>query len=255
MRFRLQLNGSQRDANVPAVLSEGEYRCIALACFLAELATSDSQSGLVFDDPVCSLDHRWRRRVAERLVAEARSRQVVIFTHDMVFLLDLAELCEQRGVACAQSQLRRVRRRTGVCMDGVPWVSMKLNDRLGWLRDELQQAERVRNREGDDHYEPLARRIYGRLREAWERAVEEVLLNGAVVRFGRSVQTQRLRHVHDIAADDIRSVDNGMTKASRFMEGHDEAGAINEPVPEPSEIRDDIQSLDRWARDIRQRRR
>lgn len=254
MRFRVELDGAQRNVNVPAVLSEGEYRCIALAGFLAELATSDGRSGLVFDDPVCSLDHRWRRRVAERLLLEARARQVIILTHDMVFLLDLVELCEQRGVPCVASQMRREEGRTGVCMDGVPWLGMKLNDRLGWLRQELQRAETVRNREGSGSYEPIARRIYARLREAWERAVEEVLLNGVVVRFGRSIQTQRLRHVHDITPEDILVVEEGMTKASRFMEGHDEAGAINEPVPEPCEVRRDVQSLEQWAQGIRRRR-
>ncbi len=36
------------------VLSEGEYRAIALAGFLAELETSGDRSGLIFDDPVSS---------------------------------------------------------------------------------------------------------------------------------------------------------------------------------------------------------
>lgn len=250
--FCIRLNGAQQAANVPAVLSEGEYRCIALAGFLSELATSDSNSGLVFDDPVCSLDHRWRHRVVKRLVEEAQVRQVVIFTHDVAFLLDLTERCQLRGVPCVQSQLERDQRQTGLCVDGVPWVSMKVKDRLGCLREDLQSAEAVYNRSHKD-YEPLARLIYERLREAWERGVEEVLLNGAVVRFGRPVHTQQLRPLHDITPDDIRAVVEGMTEASRVL--HDQPGATNEPMPDPEELLSDIQALDQWVSAIRKRRK
>ena len=44
------------------ILSEGEHRCVALAAFLAELVTSRDYSGIVFDDPMSPLDHRYRRR-------------------------------------------------------------------------------------------------------------------------------------------------------------------------------------------------
>lgn len=48
-------------AKVHIVLSEGEQTCVALAAFLTELTTASHKSALVFDDPVTSLDHRWRR--------------------------------------------------------------------------------------------------------------------------------------------------------------------------------------------------
>lgn len=72
------------DAKVATILSEGEQTCVALAAFLTELATANHSSALVFDDPVSSLDHRWRRQVAYRLVEEAAVRQVIVFTHDLV---------------------------------------------------------------------------------------------------------------------------------------------------------------------------
>src|SRR3546814_7865490 len=63
--------------------------CVALAAFLTELATAQHKSALVFDDPVTSLDHRWREKVADRLVEESATRQIIVFTHDMVFVNDL----------------------------------------------------------------------------------------------------------------------------------------------------------------------
>lgn len=78
---------------VGKILSEGEHRCVALAAFLAELATIEAQSAIVFDDPVSSLDHQHRDKVAARLADEGQNRQVIVFTHDMAFLLLLDEAC------------------------------------------------------------------------------------------------------------------------------------------------------------------
>jgi hypothetical protein len=64
---------------LPRVVSEGEQRCLSIAAFFAELATADDPSGIVFDDPVSSLDYRWREGVARRLVQEANTRQVIVF--------------------------------------------------------------------------------------------------------------------------------------------------------------------------------
>ena len=93
------------------------------------------------------------------------------------------------------------------------------------------------------------------LRETWERAVEEVLLGGVVSRFQPDVHTQELRHLHDITEEDIRLVNDGMTKASRFLEGHDTPAAGAEPVPDPDEVEQDIEGLEIWVRVVRQRRR
>src|SRR5207247_1965538 len=74
---------------------DGEKTCVALAAFLTELATATHRSALVFDDPVTSLDHRWRPQVARRLVEEATSRQIIVFTHDLIFVNDLVDLAER----------------------------------------------------------------------------------------------------------------------------------------------------------------
>ncbi len=70
--------------DVPKVVSEGEARCLSIAVFFAELSTTEDLSAILFDDPVSSLDHKWRSNVAKRFVEEAQSRQVIVFTHDIV---------------------------------------------------------------------------------------------------------------------------------------------------------------------------
>ncbi len=81
---QLKLGGNAVPSNV---LSEGEQRVVSISAFLAELTTAGRNIPIIFDDPVSSLDHNFRERVAKRLVQEAKIRQVVVFTHDIVMLL------------------------------------------------------------------------------------------------------------------------------------------------------------------------
>jgi hypothetical protein len=253
-RLKLALTGMQGGTKVGQVLSEGEFRCVALAGFLAELATDDSSSAVVFDDPVSSLDHRWRRKVAKRLVRLAADRQVIVFTHEIAFYADLVKAAELRRCEVTFCSVERVTERAGMCSNRVPWAAMKVAQRIGSLKNDWQAADACFRREGAAAYEPHARRIYGGLRASWERAIEEVLLNGVVVRFQREVHTQQLRDVVDISDEDLRKVDQAMTHASRFIEGHDEAEAVMDPVPEPAELQADIQMLETWVAEVRRRR-
>jgi hypothetical protein len=241
--------------SVPKVVSEGEARCLSIASFFAELSTAADQSAILFDDPVSSLDHFWRGNVAERLVLESRSRQVIVFTHDVVFLLAIAESTEKHGVVLTHQYLRRGGLNVGVCSQRLPWAAMKVNNRIGVLKDMSQSAAALHRKGEQSEYEERACEIYGHLREAWERAVEEVLLNGVIERYRNSVETQKAKCLGDISPDDCNSLEAGMTKSSKCMTGHDHAAAESAPFPEPGEVASDIKALEDWVNTIRQRRK
>ena len=112
---------------VSRVASEGEARCLSIASFFAELSTATHQSAILFDDPVSSLDHGWRRQVAERLAEESRSRQVVVFTHDIVFLLELRSAAELHGVEVRNQHLRRDHISAGLSSQQLPWIATKVS--------------------------------------------------------------------------------------------------------------------------------
>jgi hypothetical protein len=92
------------------------------------------------------------------------------------------------------------------------------------------------------------------LREAWERALEEVLLGGVVERYRPSVQTQRLAPLSDITDQDCQTVKTAMTKCSIWLPGHDKAPAARAPVPGPAELKKDFDALETWVKSIRNRR-
>ncbi len=240
---------------VSKVVSEGEARCLSIASFFAELSTAADRSTILFDDPVSSFDHNWRANVAKRLVIESQARQVIVFTHDIVFLLALAENAERLGVALKHQYLRRDGTNAGLSSQRLPWAAMKVRNRIGHLKD-LWQAADTTYRNGDQEtYERDASYIYGLLREAWERGFEEVLLDGTVERYRNSIQTQQVSRLADICAADCNAFDYGMTKCSKWLPGHDQSAAENEPFPQPTELEEDITALDDWVQAIRNRRR
>lgn len=240
---------------VSKVVSEGEARCLSIASFFAELSTATDQSAILFDDPVSSLDHNWRENVAERLVVESQSRQVIVFTHDIVFLLALAEKAEEHGVNLTNQYLRREPTRVGLSSQRLPWAAMKVNERIGYMNERWQDADKT-YRDGDlEKYEWDASQIYGLLREAWERGLEEVLLEGIVERYRNSIQTRQIGKLADISAVDCHALKLGMTKCSKWLRGHDQSAAENAPFPAPNELKSDIDAFKSWVQEIRNRRR
>ena len=240
--------------DVPKVVSEGEQRCISIAAFFAELSTADDPSGIVFDDPVSSLDFQWRSAVARRLVEESKRRQVIVFTHDVVFLLALKQCADQSGIQPLDQHVRRQVNGAGVCRGELPWLAMRVKDKIGYLKNRWQAIDK-KHRDGEQYaYEREAKELYGLLRESWERAVEEVLLGGIVERFRPSIETQKLAPLSDIKEEDCRAVKEGMTKCSAWLTGHDHAAAARAPVPAPDELKGDIEALEKWVKDINVRR-
>ena len=251
----LKLNSTTHEnVSVSSVLSEGEQRAVAIASLLAEVRTASYSSGLVFDDPVSSLDHIWRHKVAKRLVREGAERQIIIFTHDIVFLLAIQKECDEQGVPIYTSTLRYGPMGTGMCSpDDVPWDTMKVQNRVNYLLSRCQEVKKEydANRWGNK-YRDLSRNCYDLLRQCWERAIEEVLFNKVVERFDPEVNTKSLIEVK-VTDDDYAKVDRAMSKCSEVM--HDTAAAVNKPMPQPEELSQDIESLSTFVQEIRTRRK
>ncbi|MFM0648516.1 AAA family ATPase [Paraburkholderia bryophila] len=248
-KLTLQLPGSATPA---AILSEGEQRAIAIASFLAEIKLSGGRGGIVFDDPVSSLDHRRRWEVAERLVQESLKRQVIVFTHDIYFLCILEQKADELKATLQPNYIRRTGDGFGAHSEGLPFDVLATKKRVGRLRQMLVEIRKVHASGDEDEHRAQAARAYGDLRQAWERCVEEVLLNGAIQRFREGVSTQSLREVI-VSDEDYRTIEEGMSKSSKFE--HDAAAGVGRlPVPHPDELGEDIEKLDTW-RDLVVRRR
>lgn len=237
------------------ILSEGEQRALALACFLGEIGEDTANHGIIVDDPVSSLDHLRIRRVAERLVTEAaKGRQVIIFTHNLLFYNEVAD-----AAARAHPQVPLAKRNVTkslkagfglVSEKDEPWTAQKVAERVTRLR--LRAAELAKETDFDtDDYRRRAKDFYTDLRETWERLVEEVLLYNTVERFSSDVKTMRLKGVV-IEDDDYKKVFWAMKRVSE-RSGHDMAVAKNVPIPTPEDMKKDVEELDTYRAAVKKR--
>ncbi|RQZ63809.1 hypothetical protein DF057_05975 [Burkholderia cepacia] len=228
-------------AKVSDVLSEGEQRVIAMALFLAEVGIEPGRSGFIFDDPVSSLDHVRRERIAKRLVLEAKERQIIVFTHDLAFAWALKDLADENGVAHVDRHIFSAGAKKGICGDGLPFEGKKLNARVNELREQAKRAKKALEEEHNHElYNDIVRNGYRRMRDTWELLIEEHLFAGTVKRFRRSIETSKLRYV---SVDDAEAgaVYNGMTRCSNFTH---EGGAEAPPaLPQPDEFLADVEEL------------
>lgn len=249
--FKLVLK-SESGAVPQDILSEGEQRAIAIAAFLAEVRLSKGKGGIVFDDPVSSLDHARRERVARRIAAEAQERQVVVFTHDIFFLNVLMFEATALGLAPKARTLNQTPEGFGVAEETLPFAGANVSQRVGILRNKQVECAR-RFKAGDQAgYRLLARDLYNDLRMAWERGVEEVLFHEVVLRFRKGVETNRLKKV-TVEPDDVTAITAGMSRCSNYT-GHDGAQEANVAPPSPDEMEKDINALEAWRKSVVTRR-
>lgn len=246
-KLRLQLAQVRSPGEI---LSEGEQRAIAIGSFLAEVGLSGGKGGVVFDDPVSSLDHRRRERVAKRLAAEAVQRQVIIFTHDIYFLCLLAEEAKQLGAAVLTQSLTRRAEGFGIADPELPFEGKNANKRIGALKAQQQTIAKLHKEGNEQEHHRQTVDAYFRLRMAWERAVEEVLLREVILRFRKGVETQRLVGV-SVDDDDYAQVNAGMSKCSNYA--HDKAMMGGVAVPDPDELLADILALEDWRSKVQER--
>jgi len=188
--------------------------------------------------------------VARELVRFAKSRPVLVLTHDLVLLSLLLGIAEKESVECTCSAIRRGSKTAGHISEGTPWDGQKVKQRLGVLKNALPILEKEAA-DRPEKYETEIRHFYGRLRDTWERAVEEVLLKNAVTRFAPQIKTQSLKGLQNVTETQLATLDMGMTRASSWVSGHDHAEALAATPPSPDEARADLAQLEKWVSEVR----
>jgi hypothetical protein len=231
-----------KHGDLAGVLSEGEHRCLGIAAFLAELNLGGHTSAIVLDDPVSSLDQRYRDAVALRLVREAKLRQVIVLTHDLAFRDALTRAAIEESTTMEFLAVRRTPDGTGVVSEGTRPEEMTpkflIKTHIPQVAEEVKTLDPF-----DDQRRGRVEHLYDLIRIGWERVVEEALLRKVVSTYNPAVQTNLLKGVQ-VEFEDCLAVQNGMGKASRIIGAHRTPAASGPTVlPSNDEIDEDIQKL------------
>jgi hypothetical protein len=234
------------------VASEGEHRCVALAAFLAELSQTSRQSALVFDDPVSSLDHWHRQKIAERLIEEAKSRQVIVFTHEDMFLNDLLHNAKEASQTPHILTIEWSDGTPGRHVDGLPWDKRKPTACLDVLEDDQVAIAAKWNPQPNAANVASMRDIYSRLRSAIERIIESELLTDVIQRFRSQVITGHVKLVAGITKQECDEIGRLLQKCHDLTNAHAPSAM---PVPTPNDLKKDLADARQLIATIKARRK
>ncbi|AXQ27353.1 hypothetical protein D0B54_01010 [Solimonas sp. K1W22B-7] len=209
------VSASRGDFEPSDVLSEGEQTAAALADFLTEVEINGSCSGVIFDDPVTSMDHLRKESIAKRLVGEASARQVIVFTHDILFTSYLAAAAAAKGVKFTGHTVCKGEEDGSGCVDVLAFPHEEYEGAaFNRAKIHLNEANLLSGHPQRGHLEKAC----GNLRTAYEDFIQKKLF-GNVVRRWRENITFTLNQVYFDEAIALR-VHEKMAVLSRFIDAH-----------------------------------
>jgi len=251
--YAIKLKNSILTERIENVLSEGEFRIVSLAAFLADVSNKTYNSPFIFDDPISSLDVDYEENTVKRVVELSKTRQVIVFTHRLSFLSLLNDEANSQGVKT--NNVTILSEFWGKGQPSRPLMdSQKPLSAINTLIDQrLQSAVKILQTVGTSEYLPIAKSICSDFRITLERIIENDLLNQVVLRYRRGIQTMnRLDALVKINQSDINLLDGMMTKYSIYE--HSQSAVIPTKPIDPVELKKDLENIRDWIIEFKGRK-
>jgi len=232
--------------NINKVLSEGEQKAIALCEFLTELQLDTSTAPVVLDDPVNSLDHHIIMDVARRLTELAKERQVIIFTHNVIFYNSFFSLQKNhinRETDFKYYKIISNESNTGILTDGAP--INKLRAYTGKINAICDSGL------GDRNENQVAAEGYDYLRTALELLVSNSIFKEIVGRYRSNIMMTKFPEVKgDMIETHKATIDELFSRASGYIKAHSHPEEQDSP-PTMNDLKADFQVFKTIESDFR----
>ena len=249
IKHSIKLKDAVADIKPHEILSEGEYRIIALASFLADVTGENNNSPFIFDDPISSLDQTYEEQTVDRLVKLSETRQVIVLTHRLSLLGQLSEKCN------GKIQIIGIRaEHWGAGEIGETQLFAKKTDKAlnTLINDKLPKAKKIYESSGYEEYYSMGKMLCSDLRILIERIVEFNLLADVVSRYRRAINTAgKIEKLSKITTDDCNLINDFMTRYSRFE--HSQSSEAPIELPKPEELKCDMEKLSVWLTEFNSR--
>ena len=201
-----------------AILSEGEQKVIALADFLAESTLRRSASPVVLDDPVTRLDYKRLSYIVGRIVELSDERQVIVYTHNIWFTMELLARFEENKDRCSYYDVSEDGDTRGLVTRASSPRLDSWGDKKGRINGLI---ERVKQEKDKGIRDALIEKAYEDLRGACEIVVEQDLLQRVVQSYAPNVMVTKLR---DIKVSELPGAIERLTdvydRCCRFIGSH-----------------------------------
>jgi len=228
------------DHRLSEILSEGEQKVIALADFLAEVGLKP-KAPVIFDDPVNSLDYRRMAELVDRLVELSRERQVVIFTHNIWFTMEMLSRFEKNTADCSYYDVQGDGVRLGIISKGAHPRADNFKTLSGKLNSLIQSA----GKETGEAQLALIEKGYEYLRSICEVVVETELLQGVTQRYQPNVRMNSLPNIKfDRLRDAAEAIFAVFEKCCRCITSHSQPLETLNVRPNLSDLKADWKSIE-----------
>jgi hypothetical protein len=233
------------------ILSEGEFRIVSLAAFLADTQGHGAKTTFIFDDPISSLDQIYEEATARRLVILSKHRQVIVFTHRLSLVGLLEKYCEKEKIDSNIVCLSRVKIGD---ISNLPINLTKTKQSANiFLQDRIKSAK-LALQSGEAEYNKEAKVLCSDIRILLEQIVENDLLNGIVRRYIPDIQTKnKIEHIAKITTDECKFIDDLMTFYSQFE--HSQSDETPSELPRPEKLEEDLKEIVEFIKRIQERNR
>lgn len=243
---QLKLKGEKPNT----VLSEGEQKVIAIADFLAEMTLSEVNKGIVFDDPVTSLDEKRKSEIARRLVNESSKKQVIIFTHDLVFVSSLIGHCKEANTSNDCHWIENV----GGNQPGTIWLRNTPSFEKGYKTSgKAQSYYDEAKKSAPEQREDKIKNGFAALRTSYETLVVFGLFSGVIQRFEERISVDSLGDVVFDAEIKDKVLDS-FYQCCRYMEGHSHSDKYAFKKPCIENLNEEIQRFNVINKEIKDKR-
>lgn len=232
------------------ILSEGEQRAISLADFLTEVQLNPNNRGVIFDDPVTSLDHQRRALIAERLVKLSESKQVIIFTHDLLFVNFLKSISAGSAIHSQYHWMEKFSEFAGV-------VSNNNNPATEGDYKTVKFAEeawKTSKNSPPEQREKILREGFSSLRTNYEYLIIFDLFKAVVLRFDERVSVDRLKEVVVLPEFTQKLIDK-VGRLSRYIEAHLHSDTFVFTKPTSEDLRMEIDEFQKLKNELAEMRK
>lgn len=245
------LKNVKTPASPDAILSEGEYRIVVIAAFLADVMGRKANVPFIFDDPISSLDQDYEEVVVQRIIELSFERQIIVFTHRLSFLGSIRHYADKKDIKYALLCIRALGDKVGE-PSALPNSQSEIKYAIDSLSSErIEAIKRLQTNSEFEEADIQLQAVCSEFRTLIERSIESDLLCGVVQRFQRPVSTLKLKYLAKLTKEDCAVLDSLMTKYSGFEHSQSEEAPVL--LPSVQDLATDIQALQTWRKEYLKR--
>jgi len=231
------------DTKVTDILSEGEQKAIALAEFAADLKIRENYCTTLFDDPVNSMDYKRAEKFAKMIYEISNSRQVIVFTHNIMFYYYLYNCCLHE-----KNKENKFFKVDAYDRDNKGLISLSAEGRLENLTEITKKiksySQKINSKKClGDELEEVFKSTYSDIRTWCELIVEEGFLKKIIRRYEPNIIFQPASKITPDFINFIPDVANLFDKSCRYMRGHSQPAETQNVKPTREEYNNDFKFI------------